>query len=495
MAQAEQASTDKKGIGGLIHVIVAAVVVILFWNLPAVAPITPLGMKVAGIFIAMVYLWSTVGSLWPSVAALVLFGIAGTGGDAGFAGVFQTALGNSNVVLIMLAMILFGALDEVGCTKYIARWILTRKALAGRPIVLIALVVLTAFFMSPLVGSVPALLMMWPIAMRIVEVAGIEREDRIWKFFFMAVFLGVALGQPFLPFKGSALVGISAFEAAAGTKVPYLPYMTTCLIAAIILFVGYFAYLKIARVDTSKLKVITPEVIEVEMPLPPMNFQQKVFMWMLVVFMVAVLLPSVITGNPVCDFLNSIGALGVTAICLIVMVVIQWNGKPLLQIKKVCANQFQWGVYFMVAAGVYGAGLLANKTMGIRGWIVQNLNPLLGDKPEFLFILTLIAIGIIITTFAHNGAMAVVLMPIVLAFSTQLNIDPIPVAIMTVLAVHVAMLTPAASVPSAVVWGRTDLYSPKDILSIGLPFTVFAIVAYSFIAYPLAKAICAAIGA
>ena len=45
---------------------------------------------------------------------------------------------------IMLAMILFGALDEVGCTKYIARWILTRKALAGRPIVLIALIVATA---------------------------------------------------------------------------------------------------------------------------------------------------------------------------------------------------------------------------------------------------------------------------------------------------------------------------------------------------------------
>ena len=497
--QAEQAAS-KFNIKSLIHIAIAAVFVAVFWNIPAIDPITPMGMKVVGVFVAMVYLWSVVGTLWPSIAALILFGIAGTGGDDGFSGVFVTALGNSNVIMVVLAMILFGAFDQVGCTKYIAKWILTRKALEGRPLVLLALIFLATFFLCPLVGTVPCFLMMWGICTRVAEVAGLTREDRVWKFFFVGLFAAIAFGQAFLPFKNAALVGISSFEsvmASSGNAVtmPYLPYMLTSFVSAVVVFAAFFLYMKIARVDTSKLKVITPEVIEKEMPLPDMNFQQKAYMIMMPIFLAAVLLPGVLPSNPICDALNFLGTLGVMAVTIVLFLIIEWNGKPLLQFGKVAAKQFQWGIYFMVAAGVYGAGLLGNKTMGIRAWITQTLNPILGGQPEIMFVLILITFAIFITTFAHNGAMAVVLMPVAVSFSSTLNVDAIPVAIVLVLAVHVAMLSPAASVPSALAWGNRDIYSPKDILVVGFPMTIASIIVLTFVCYPLAKALCAAVGA
>ena len=500
MAESAQQAEGGVRVKGVIHVLVACAFVVLFWNLPVIDPITPIGMRVIGVFTAMVYLWSTVGTLWPSIAALVMFAIAGTGGDAGFAGVFLNAMGNSNVLLTMFAMILFGAFDDVGCTKYIAKWILSRKLLEGRPYVLLSLVFLTAFLMSPLVGPVPCFLMMWPICLRITDVSGLVRADRAWKFFFVGLFMAVAFGQPLFPFKGSALVGVSAFESIMASSqnpvsMPYLPYMLTCIADAFMVFALFFVYMKVTRVDVGKLKSITPEVIQREMPLPAMNFQQKAFMVMLPIFLACVLLPAVLPSNPICDALNSIGALGVTIIMIVVMIAIEWNGKPLLQLKKVVSNQFQWGVYFMVAAGVYGAGLLGNKAMGIRAWLVQVLNPVLGGHPEPIFMLLLIAFAIVITTFAHNGAMAVVIMPVAVSFAAQMNIDAVPVAIMLVLSVHVAFLSPAASVPSAMAWGNRDIYSPKEILSIGLPVTVAAILVYTFVSYPIVKMLCAALGA
>jgi hypothetical protein len=38
-------------------------------------------------------------------------------------------------------------------------------------------------------------------------------------------------------------------------------------------------------------------------------------------------------------------------------------------------------------------------------------------------------------------------------------------------------------------WGRRDLYTPKDILSIGLPMCAITLVSYIFVGYPLLKMI------
>lgn len=52
--------------------------IMIFFNyLPAVEPITPLGMKVLGVFIGTVLLISLVDITWPSLLAIILFSFTG----------------------------------------------------------------------------------------------------------------------------------------------------------------------------------------------------------------------------------------------------------------------------------------------------------------------------------------------------------------------------------------------------------------------------------
>lgn len=157
---AETVKKEKKDLYW-VHVVIGFVILILFsWVLPAPDPITPLGMKVIGAFLMMVYTWSTVGTLWPSLLGLFFVGISGIGGDAGFNGVWMKAVGNYTVLLVLFGMILFGAVDSVGDTLYITKWILTRKIFAGRPLVFMTLFYLCCSILAGLISPITGLIIL-----------------------------------------------------------------------------------------------------------------------------------------------------------------------------------------------------------------------------------------------------------------------------------------------------------------------------------------------
>ena len=492
---AEKAKKEKKDLYWL-HVAIGMVILILFsWVLPAPSPITPLGMKVVGAFLMMVYTWSTIGTLWPSLLGLFFVSISGVG-DAGLNAVWMQAVGNYTVLLTLFAMILFGAVDEVGDTLYICKWLLTRKVFAGRPFVFLAIFYLCCFVLSTLVSPISGLIIMWPISLRLVETMGVTRDDAFWKFFFVGMFLCMTLGQPFFPFMGAQLIPCSAFASMTGTSIPMLPYMLVNLIMTFLVMAVFLLLIKLLRVDISKLKDVNPDMIEEQMPLPPMDLRQKAFLWMIPIYLVALIVPSFLPkDNPVVAFLNSLGVLGVTVAFFTFFLIARFNGKPMLDMKEVAYKQFNWGIFFMIAAAVFTANQLSNSATGVSAFLVQVLNPILGGQSEMGFIAIMFTVALIITNFANNAAMAVVLLPVVISFSDQLGIAAMPVAMGVILMVFVAMLTPAASPHAGMMWGRKDIYSPGEIMSVGFPMCIITLIGYIFIGYPLAKLLLATLGA
>ncbi len=501
MAESSQAGGKQKKDLYIVHCVIGFGLMAVFGLLiPPPDPITPVGMRIVGVFIGMVYLWSTIGALWPSVVGLLLVSLTGIGGAAGVNGVWLNAVGNYTVLLTLFAMTLFGAVDEVGDTKYIAKWFLTRKIFAGRPFVFLAIFYTCCFVLSTLVSPITGLIIMWPISLRLMEVMGIERTDKIWPFFFVGMFLCMTLGQPFFPFLGAQLIPVSAFQAMTanmGTPyiVPMIPYMLVDLIMTTLVMAIYLLALKLLRIDVSKMKAIDPQMVEETMPLPKMNFQQKAFLYMIPVYLLCLLVPSFIKGNPVSDFLNTLGVLGTTVAFVGVFLVVRWNGKPLLDFTEVAYKQMNWGIFFMIAAAVYTATSLSSADTGVSAWLVKALTPVLGGQPEMVFVALMFTVALIITNFANNAAMAVVLMPVVIQFSNQIGINPMPVAMGVILMVFVAMLPPAASPHAGMMWGNKKIYTPGEIVKIGFPMCIITLVLYIFIGYPLCKALCAAFGA
>ena len=120
--------------------------------------------------------------------------------------------------------------------------------------------------------------------------------------------------------------------------------------------------------------------------------------------------------------------------------------------------------------------------------MIQTLQPLLGGKPEIVFIFLLLAFALITTNFANNAGMAVVLIPVVLAFADQYpGVDPIVICMSICMMVFVALLTPAASPYCGMLHARKDLVEYKEIMQLFLPMVVIALVLYTLVGYQIAK--------
>ena len=492
MSAEKQAAKKKSGMY-YVHCAIGLGIMVLFFFLPPFEPITPLGMKVVGIFLMMIYSWSMVGTLWPSILGLAMLGAIGANGDGGSNAVWLNAVGNYTVILVLFGMVLFGAVDYVGLTTYIARFFLTRKVFAGRPFVFFAIFFTCCGVISGLLSPILGLILLWPIATRTMDLMGVTKEDKVWRYFFVGMFLCMTLMQPLFPFKGAALVPVSAFEAmmnAAGTpeKIAYLPYMLTDIIMTTLVMTIYILGLKfVIRPDVTKIKSITPEMVAQQFDLPPMNLVQKCYLWMIPVYLCVLILPGFFKGVPFCDLLTFLGPLGCTAFFVVAFLIIKVDGQPLLNFKEVAYKAFDWGIFFMIAAAVYAAGLLSKPTVGFSSWLIQTLNPILGGQPEMVFVFLMFLTALIITNFANNAAMAVVLMPVAVGFSNQMGIDALPVAVGIILMVFVAMLTPAASPHAGMMHGNKNIYTTRDIMMIGLPMCGITLLAYTFIGYPLIK--------
>ncbi|GCF92717.1 sodium:sulfate symporter [Enterococcus florum] len=472
--------------------IFAVFVMFIFWILPPISTITPIGMRVLGAFLGMVILWAKGNILWPSIMGLVMIALSGYAGEgsAGFGAVFKDAFGNETVILVIMATILFGGMTESGVTKHIANWILTRKMITGRPYVFIAFVFLAGWILCLLVGgAVPALIMMWPIAIRLIESLNIKKEDRIWSFFFIGMFATITLGMPLLPFRGAVLAVVGAYEGMTGLSVDYLPFMLLNFIITSLFIFLYIIVLKfIIKPDVSKMKDVDAEKMKKENELEPMNIAQKIYLFMVPTYVIMLLLPSVLPETiPGVKLLSTLGTLGVTSLWIVAFLIVKYQSRELLNFKEAAYKHFAWGIYFMIAAAVYAGNTLSNDVTGIKGFLIQILDPILGGRSEFVFVAILFLAALILTSFANNAAMGIVLLPVAIAFCEQKGIAPTPVIMCLTMLVFMAMLTPAASPHASMMFGHKDIYDSKDIMKLGFPIVFSVWLLYLFVGYPLAK--------
>lgn len=474
-----------------IHTALGILIMLLGFVVSPFGPVTAVGVKCLFIFVGMVYLWSTVNPLWPSLLGLIMLGLSGYGGEgaAGFKAVFASSIGNDTVLLLVFNMILFGALDVYGCTKYIAKWCLTRKIINGRPYLFLAAVFITSYIMSAIVAPTTAVLIIWPIGLHMMKAFSVEKGERIWAHFFVGLFAMMCIGQPLLPFKGAQLICVGTIEKLAGTTIAWGPYMLFNLVTSAIMLVGYLLLMKfVIKPDVSKLQNVTAEQVSEALPLPAMNAQQRLLLIALPVYILVLLLPNFLGENAgFLKFFNLIGSTGTSVLFLILFSIIKTDGKPVIRYPEVSAKAFNWGTIFMVAAAVYGAGTLSNASTGVKDFIVQVLNPLLGGRSELVFVGLMFAVALILTNFANNAGIALILLPVAAAFTEQLGLTLVPVAVGVAMMTFAALLTPSASPHTAMAFGRNDIYDGKSMVKIGIPFCVAYIAMLLLIGYPMAK--------
>ena len=156
---AEQAAKSKKNLS-LLHYTITLAIMLMVGMIPPAEPITVLGMKVVGVFAGMVYGWSTLGLIFPSLLGLCIFAVSGS---IPINQLFMEGFGNNVVVLLIFIFIFAAAITEAGIGEFIATWLITRRAMLGRPWLLTAIFFLAAFLTSAAVNSFGSMIICWGI--------------------------------------------------------------------------------------------------------------------------------------------------------------------------------------------------------------------------------------------------------------------------------------------------------------------------------------------
>ena len=256
----ENIKKKRKGNLVLVHAVVVIFFMFIFGRIcPPIGVITPLGMNILGIFIGMLYGWTTGGMIWPSLLGMVAF--AGTG-MMPMTDFLKVSFGNETVVFILFMFIFTAVIDEVGLINFIANWFISRKIVAGRPWIF-SFILLIGCFVASQINMFVAILVFWGIIYIVAEKFGFQKYDSWTTFMVMGVVVASAIGGCVLPYKLVPLAMLGVYSTVTGGNINFFQYVCFSLpITLLIMIVFVLVGRLIIRPDMKGLKNLSVDFVK-----------------------------------------------------------------------------------------------------------------------------------------------------------------------------------------------------------------------------------------
>lgn len=476
-------SKSQKNRGYYIHCIVFIILTFAIGFLPPFGQITPLGMKVLGCFIGVIYGWIFVGFIWPSLFGMIALGIVGY--DS-FVNVFGAALGNSTVIQTFFTFIFVATLDASGFTKFIAEWCVSRKICKGRPWVLTALFFLASFFVAGCINLYGGIIILWSIFYNICKLVGFKKGEPYVSYMVAGiVFVGTIsiVSMPFLPLSiiYYGLLG----EAAVGYAMPSLALTIDGLLIVIVSTLLYLLVGKyVLKINVEPLK--NAESFLSEFRNVKITHEQVLSIISLIFFMVIALLPSFLPDSNVKAFLSNYGILGAATTVIIIQCLRRdKDGKSIYNFGDLVQRGVNWDIVIMFAASMPMSASLESNDTGIVATLVDVLMPFLSQLSPAFFIIACCIIFWLVTQVAHNLILVIVFMPILATIGTSFGINPYLFAILFCMTTNCAFMTPGASAQAAMLFGNSNWIGVKDSYKLCTIFAILAIIAIICVGLPV----------
>ena len=466
-----------------LHTLIGLVLMFGIGLLPPVGPLTPVGMKVGGIFLGLLYLWSLVDILWPSLLGLGALALTGC---TDIAGVLTASFGNSTVVLMIFILALVGVVETAGIPDYIIQWIMTRKVIEGRPWVFTSIILLGAYITSVMAQLVAAFLF-WSILYKLFEEIGYKKGDRYTKLLLFGVAYATCMGTFLMPFHGMGLLLTGTMQSALpGSAMPYPPYIAVNLSISLLSLLLYVLAMRfIFRANVTPLQKVKTAMFE-ENKLPPMSKLQRFLLFYLLLMIVLLLLPSFLPKTwLLAQKLGSAGSAGIVLILFALLCIIQVDGQSLVNFRALAHQKIAWELVFLCAMALAISSFLTKPETGITALLQQILNPIFLNKSPMMFIFLLCLLAVVLTNVGNNGVIAMLMMAVSCLYVGAYGIHPAIVVILLAYCTNIAFLLPASSMFGAIAHGN-DWLKAKDIYLYAVFVAVVAVIVTVLVGYPLA---------
>lgn len=436
--------------------------------LPPFGQVTPMGMKVFGVFVGVLYGWCTVSMVWPSVWGIVMLGCTG------FCTVkesFAMAFGSDIVLLVVLSYMLAKYLEESGLTSYIANWFISRKIGEGRPWVFTILIFAAAYVLGALLSSILCtIIIMWGIIYSVCEKVGIPKKSWYSAIVLFGVVLTCTAVGILFSFKPVAALIIGLVQKGTGVaiEVSFIKWFLFQLVWSLALVTAYLLVARfVFRPDVSALKEAGKNFAHLRNQ--KMDGNQKVAAVILIIFLLIMFLPGVLPATvPGMALLKNINVLGGISLCLIGLSILKKDdGAPIADITKLLSTGVNWTLILLLAATMPLGDALESADVGIIATIVAWLTGIFGGLDSWMLGIAVVLLFGVATQVAHNLILIVVFTPVLAGMAASFGMSPLVMGLLMAATCGSAFLTPAASANAAIVFGNTEWVATKQAYILG----------------------------
>lgn len=477
-----------------IHYVIGLAIMIGFRFIPVgVLPnVTEVGLQVLGVFLGTIYLWTTIDPIVASLTSICMLSF--TDFDT-CSNVLATCFGNPTLIQMFFLTIFMGGLTNRKLTIYIARWIMTRKFIEGRPWIFTFVMLFGTYVMSVFIGAFAPIFLFWPVLYGVFDEVGYKKHEAYPKLMIIGIVIAALIGFPVPPYmsNGLALLGnyrgllpnYPELQGMAGVTISNASYFIGCFTLGVILVIASVLIMKfVFRPDVTPMKKVTIEMLE-RNPLPPMNKSQKLYGIFLVIFIFAMLVPSLLPNLPVLSFLNSI-SISVPLVLSAILCLVQLDEDgPVLKLGEVMGKDFAWPTYFLIASAILIGGVLTNEATGITPFLNTILSPIFNGMSGLVFTIVLMLMATILTNICNSLVIGMILQPVALAYCTSAGVNPAPIITILIFTVLLtAACTPAASPFAAMLFGNKEYLTSGDVYKYSTVFVLAEFVIIIVIGIP-----------
>ncbi|MDR1753310.1 MAG: hypothetical protein LBR74_00160 [Eubacterium sp.] len=461
-----------------IKVIIGLFFMFGFGLLPPVHGLTVVGMKIIGIFFSLLFLWSAVGIVWPSILGIIAFGMSGY---APMTQVIASGLGSPVVWQLLMIMIISGAITSSGLGEYIARKIMSSEFTRGKPVTFIFLFLWSLFLVGVLSNAFAPLFLGWSIIYSIADMAGYKKRDKTITILLVFVTMICGLGEFVIPFKGWQLALVESFNNITGITMSYTLFMAVAFIIGTLIALIFAISIKyVFKADLSKLNSFDPSVLQ-DFKQKKLTYRQKSYFFSFIFIVCATLLTTVLPDTWLLQrILSSLTGNGIFALAVVLLCLIRVDGSPLLDFGEVAKSGIKWEVVFICASIIPLASALTSKETGIIELITRTVSPFFEGKSAAFVLALLIFLITAATNIGSNTGVALLFIPIAVPLAIAANLSLQVVGIAVIYSACMGFILPGASAISAVGY-TNDWIAPKDMIR----YASYGVLCYVVVSMPV----------
>ena len=448
-------STKNDGMAKIIKFAIMMALMVGIGMMEPFGQITPMGMKVLGVFVGTLFGWMFLDFIVSSTVGLVFLGLSGY---TTVLGAFQAGISDMVVMNMLIAFAFVAMLDELNLTGAMANWLLGLKFVNGRPWMVVGLLFFAAFIIAAFADTLAAILLFWSITYKIAEEVGYEKRGKDIGYLLVGIIFFAAMGAYLFPFKPGVLAFAGGYVKVMG-EIPQGPWYFGFIVLSIFFFVFYLLVGKITKFDVAKMNIDLSKYAGAA----TWGKREKwglVFMLFFVVFMAApAFLPASI---PIVAKWKGLGIVGTTIILVTAAYLIQVDGKALIPNPgQLWTRGISWDLIFMIAATMPIGAALRSADCGIINTLMAWLMNYIGAMNWVVFTMVCAVLLGLLTQISHNLIISAVLFPVFAPLCAQMGGDPVLWFMINFFAINASFTTPAASGWSAMLHGNKEWMSTK----------------------------------